>query len=78
MHQQRLVDQPGHRRAGLVGDANGVSAAGARRVEHVVDVFALARLRHADDQRAVQSQLRTVERVDRRRGQRHGDAGRQL
>ena len=64
VREQCLVDEASHRRARLVCDADCVRAGTSRAFENVIDVFAFARLRDADDERVVQSQLCVVDRVN--------------
>ena len=67
---QHRVGGPAERRVGVVRDRDRRPSLPARLGEHLDDVGRLARLRDADDERAVEPRRLLVERVERRRRER--------
>src|SRR5438067_743885 len=74
-NQNQMLSQAGKAAGSVVGNADGDSAAAARMFQNQVGVGRFAGLRDGDYQRVLEVKRRAVERVNRRRGQRDGNAG---
>ena len=72
--QNDVVGEPGHRAGALVRDSDGEGPALASVFEKDVGVGGFPGLGDADQQRVVELQVALIQRADRQRGQRNGDA----